>query len=450
MNTAAIHALDNDALLGAVTTTVHQANGLMVHLLRLLIEVENRRLFARLGFPSMFAFVTRRLGLSESAAYKRIHAARAARSHPSILDLLARGRLHLSAIAQLTPHLTQANAGDLLEAAQGKSKEALQELLAVRFAQQAPRSRLRRLPSVKPVGLLTNTTGSASLRAPSRCRRRPSTRQPPPRTRRGNPAVTPYRRQVPPPRTRWGNPAVTTPYRRQAALPVLQPRNPRPATQRHSRQRTARRCLLRPRRPQRQRQPPLSLTGCRSPSTPRPTRLSAPCKVCSVRKRTAMISTPSSRLRCSPRAISCCSDVMRFDRPTFLWPRFRNPCPPAKHRPRFHPCRRQRRVGRTAWPRPSLPSARRRRPSRLRGCQLHHRHHHRPHACTPGPPQLRHHPPPGGGIYPLSSSDPSICATVGAVSFVPPTARAALPATSSIITSFPTGAAVSIACRISH
>ena len=166
MDTAAIHALDNDALLGAVTTTVQQANGLMVHLLRLLIEVEDRRLFARLGFPSMFAFVTGRLGLSESAAYKRIHAARAARSHPSILDLLARGRLHLSAIGQLTPHLTQANAGDLLQAAQGKSKEALQALLAVRFAQQVPRSRLRRLPSVKPVGLSTHTPGSASLGAP--------------------------------------------------------------------------------------------------------------------------------------------------------------------------------------------------------------------------------------------------------------------------------------------
>ena len=67
-----------------------------------------------------------------------------------------------------------------------------------------------------------------------------------------------------------------------------------------------------------------------------------------------MTSTPSSRPRCSPRAISCCSDVMRSDRPTFLWPRFRNPCPPAKHRPRFHPCRRQRRVRRTV-PAPSEP-----------------------------------------------------------------------------------------------
>jgi hypothetical protein len=43
---------------------------------------------------------------SEHAAYGRIEAARAARRFPVLLDLLAEGSLHLTAIGLLAPHLT--------------------------------------------------------------------------------------------------------------------------------------------------------------------------------------------------------------------------------------------------------------------------------------------------------------------------------------------------------
>ena len=75
-----------------------------------------RRLYAREASPSMFAYCTEVLHLSEAEAYLRIAAARAAREHPLLLTMLADGRLHLTAIAKLAPHLTLENREDLLEA----------------------------------------------------------------------------------------------------------------------------------------------------------------------------------------------------------------------------------------------------------------------------------------------------------------------------------------------
>jgi len=54
----------------------------------------------------MFAYAVEALHLSESAAYRRIHAARAARRFPRLLALVADGTLHLAAICMLAPHLT--------------------------------------------------------------------------------------------------------------------------------------------------------------------------------------------------------------------------------------------------------------------------------------------------------------------------------------------------------
>ena len=59
-------------------------------------EVDIRRLYAREASPSMFAYCIEVLHLSEAEAYLRITAARAAREHPVILDMMADGRLHLS------------------------------------------------------------------------------------------------------------------------------------------------------------------------------------------------------------------------------------------------------------------------------------------------------------------------------------------------------------------
>jgi hypothetical protein len=78
----------------------------------------------------MFTYCTVVLHLSGAEAYLRIAAARAARQHPVILDMLGDGRLHLSGIGKLVPHLTRENAPVLLARAVHRSKRQIEELVA--------------------------------------------------------------------------------------------------------------------------------------------------------------------------------------------------------------------------------------------------------------------------------------------------------------------------------
>ncbi|MDQ3069405.1 MAG: HNH endonuclease [Acidobacteriota bacterium] len=81
----------------------------------------------------MFFYCTRRLCLSEHAAYKRIEVARVSRSVPAILDALRSGALNLTTALQLAPHLTCENQADLIQSASFKSKREVERFLAERF-----------------------------------------------------------------------------------------------------------------------------------------------------------------------------------------------------------------------------------------------------------------------------------------------------------------------------
>jgi hypothetical protein len=68
--------------------------------------------------------------MSEGEAYNRIEVARTARRFPSVLDMLADGRVHLTAVRLLAPHLTADNHADVLASARGKTKLEIQEIVA--------------------------------------------------------------------------------------------------------------------------------------------------------------------------------------------------------------------------------------------------------------------------------------------------------------------------------
>jgi hypothetical protein len=65
----------------------------------------------------MYAWCVGELGMSEDVASKRIQAARLARRCPAMFAMLADGRLNLSAVVLLAPHLTPETADQLLAAA---------------------------------------------------------------------------------------------------------------------------------------------------------------------------------------------------------------------------------------------------------------------------------------------------------------------------------------------
>jgi len=122
--------LSDDELLRRLDELLRQSRRVEADLVAHIGEVDERRLYARYAVPSMFAYCTEILHLSEAEAYLRIAVARASREHPQLLDMLGDGRLHLTGIAKLAPHLTAANREALLRHATHKSKREIEELVA--------------------------------------------------------------------------------------------------------------------------------------------------------------------------------------------------------------------------------------------------------------------------------------------------------------------------------
>src|SRR5882672_5041394 len=125
-----LQSVPNDELLRRLSELIAQSRRAEADIVAHIFEVEERRLFAREAFPSMFAYCMDVLHLSEAEAYLRISAARASRKHPILLTMLGDGRLHLTAIALLAPHLTRENRERLLERATHRSKRQIEELIA--------------------------------------------------------------------------------------------------------------------------------------------------------------------------------------------------------------------------------------------------------------------------------------------------------------------------------
>ena len=116
---------------------------LIVHL----AEFDARRLLEGAGYSSLFKYCMAVLRLSEDAVYNRIKAARAARRYPVIIDQLECGALTPTTVRLLAPRLTPENHQELLTAASGKGKQAVEELLACRFPQPDVPARVRKVPS---------------------------------------------------------------------------------------------------------------------------------------------------------------------------------------------------------------------------------------------------------------------------------------------------------------
>ena len=181
-------------LMSAAIARLAQGRGVEADHLADIAAIEKRRLYLSAGYPSMFAFCVKQWNLCEQAAYFRIGAARAARKFPALFEAVADGRLHISAVVLLKPHLTAANLDELIAAATRKSKREITQLLAERYPQPDVPTRVRALPSpafgellppplaagkdklfpgiVEPETVASETSAPAQVAAPER--RRPT------------------------------------------------------------------------------------------------------------------------------------------------------------------------------------------------------------------------------------------------------------------------------------
>lgn len=117
-------------------------------LVAIMAEFDERQLFRPLGFTSLFAFCTNRMGFSQDETFNRIKAARSVRRFPIILDYLEKGALNLTSLRLLIPHLTDENHAGLLETASRLRLPDVEVLIARLKPRPDVPSTIRKLPRI--------------------------------------------------------------------------------------------------------------------------------------------------------------------------------------------------------------------------------------------------------------------------------------------------------------
>jgi hypothetical protein len=133
MNIDQVDHLADHLVLPGLASVVARSRSNDAETLAFIAVATERKLYVPAGYPSMFAYCVGELGFSEDATFKRTQAARAARKFPALFDAVAEGRLHLSAVVLLAPHLTSENAAEPIAGATRKTKSQIECLLAERF-----------------------------------------------------------------------------------------------------------------------------------------------------------------------------------------------------------------------------------------------------------------------------------------------------------------------------
>jgi hypothetical protein len=168
---ATFSSLSDSDLLTQLERVCAQERNATAQVVALLMEVDARKLYAPQSCSSLFSYCVQVLHFSEHAAYLRIEAARAARRFPLILDRLADGSVHLTAVSLLASHLTAANHVELLDAARHKSKRHVEQLVASARPQPDVPTVVRKLPQprleVKPEAPLSVKDPTAGAIPPS-------------------------------------------------------------------------------------------------------------------------------------------------------------------------------------------------------------------------------------------------------------------------------------------
>ena len=154
--------LADEALISELARLVACERGTTAAVIAHLAEFAARGLHLAAGFPSLFAYCTEALRLSEHEAYNRMEAARLAVRFPEVLERVQDGALNLTAVRLLAPHLTEENKDRLLPEASYKSKREVEEVI-VRYAPRpAVPASIRKLPAAEAI----TTSMAASAATP--------------------------------------------------------------------------------------------------------------------------------------------------------------------------------------------------------------------------------------------------------------------------------------------
>jgi hypothetical protein len=99
-------------------------------LVDVLQKIDEQKIFRKMGFPSLFDYATKSLGLSESVAYGLITVSRKSKEIPELKAAVSQGTLSLSQAKRITSVLTKENALELIEKAKTMTQREIEKVVA--------------------------------------------------------------------------------------------------------------------------------------------------------------------------------------------------------------------------------------------------------------------------------------------------------------------------------
>lgn len=141
-----LSGLTDDEVTAKLEAAVADETTATSRVISLIIEFDSRDLWQKLSYSSLFLYCTRKLGMSEDEAGRRIHVARFAQRYPVIVGMLETGALRLTAVNILGPHLTPDNHLAVLGGVRGKTRRELEMLAAELAPRMDVADVVRRLP----------------------------------------------------------------------------------------------------------------------------------------------------------------------------------------------------------------------------------------------------------------------------------------------------------------
>src|SRR5215471_7365543 len=143
-------SMNDDRLTATLKRLAGAEREATVALILHLAEFDHRQPYRGFGFDSLFQYSVTVLCLSEDAASNRIAAARMARRFPEVVDRLVAGSLSPTTVRLIAKRATSENGPALIDAATGKTKREVEELLAQLFPEVDVRASIRPLGSNRP------------------------------------------------------------------------------------------------------------------------------------------------------------------------------------------------------------------------------------------------------------------------------------------------------------
>src|SRR5262249_27186019 len=123
---------------------------ILVELVLALADFDRHRAYLELGYSSLWDYVSRALGQSETMTYYRVSAARFVRRFPQAVEPLRAGRLCITTLATLATVVTEANCDAVLAEAMDKPKREVERIKARLAPKPVPKDVVRKEPVLAP------------------------------------------------------------------------------------------------------------------------------------------------------------------------------------------------------------------------------------------------------------------------------------------------------------